>query len=234
MPPEHRVLGAVIAGGASRRFGSDKALALIDGRPMLDHVLAALRPQVGALVICGRNWPGEASLADLRLGSIGPLAGLEAALDHAVRRGFDGVLCVPVDTLPLPVDLLDRLQSEGAAVFEHQYSIGYWPIRFLEPLQSYLSAGRHDLAGWTYRSGARRVAEPYWIGNVNSPADLVDVQAVKLLNRPAKVAAEPYSSIGNSALRSARGPGSFKVAAEAASHLPAEPPPQQLSNEAPE
>ena len=53
-----RVLGAIIAGGQSRRFGSDKALAVIDGRPMIAHVTEALRPQVEMVAICGRDWPG--------------------------------------------------------------------------------------------------------------------------------------------------------------------------------
>ncbi|HEV2007078.1 MAG TPA: nucleotidyltransferase family protein [Candidatus Limnocylindrales bacterium] len=38
-----RVVGLVLAAGASRRFGSDKLAASLDGHPLLDHVLDALR-----------------------------------------------------------------------------------------------------------------------------------------------------------------------------------------------
>ena len=38
-----RVAGLVLAAGRSTRFGSPKALALLDGRPLLEHVLAAAR-----------------------------------------------------------------------------------------------------------------------------------------------------------------------------------------------
>src|SRR3546814_3555756 len=39
-----KTLGAVLAGGRSSRFGSDKALAMLGGRTLLDHAQAALRP----------------------------------------------------------------------------------------------------------------------------------------------------------------------------------------------
>jgi molybdenum cofactor cytidylyltransferase len=37
-----RILAIVLAAGASSRFGAPKLLALLDGRPVLDHVLDAL------------------------------------------------------------------------------------------------------------------------------------------------------------------------------------------------
>ncbi|MBA3896663.1 MAG: NTP transferase domain-containing protein, partial [Sphingomonadaceae bacterium] len=58
------ILGAVLAGGASRRFGSDKALAMRDGRPLIAHVVDALATQVDAVVVCGRDWGGLPSIAD--------------------------------------------------------------------------------------------------------------------------------------------------------------------------
>jgi putative hydroxymethylpyrimidine transport system substrate-binding protein len=51
-----RVLGAVLAGGRSRRFGSDKALARYAGRTLLDHALHALGGQVDAVIGAFRNF----------------------------------------------------------------------------------------------------------------------------------------------------------------------------------
>ena len=46
------VTGVVLAGGMGRRMGGvDKGLVLLDGEPMVAHVLERLAPQVGALVI---------------------------------------------------------------------------------------------------------------------------------------------------------------------------------------
>jgi molybdopterin-guanine dinucleotide biosynthesis protein A len=167
-----KILGAVLAGGQSRRFGSDKALADIDGQPMLDCVVAALTPQVEMVVICGREWPGLVSLADRPSGGAGPLAGLNAALHHAAGVGYAGVLAVPMDVLPLPADLRERLAGQGAAVFTRQHAIGYWPMHLAELLDSYLADGHRRIDGWINLVGARRVEEPFPMRNINRPEDL--------------------------------------------------------------
>ncbi|WP_052195233.1 molybdenum cofactor guanylyltransferase [Deinococcus radiopugnans] len=75
----------ITAGGRSSRFGSDKALALLDGQPLLRHVADSLQACPTRLLIAP---PGRYTLAgwevipDTRPGE-GPLAGLEAALNHA-------------------------------------------------------------------------------------------------------------------------------------------------------
>ena len=40
----------ILAGGTSRRFGSDKALAVLDGKPLLSHVLERLSDQTSGLI----------------------------------------------------------------------------------------------------------------------------------------------------------------------------------------
>jgi molybdenum cofactor guanylyltransferase len=178
MSRDGRVLGAIIAGGASRRFGSDKALAPISGRPILTHVLDALRPQVAEVVVCGRQWPDETTLIDLRPGRIGPLAGLEAALDYATRNDFEAVLSVPVDTLPLPADLLVRLRGDRPAAFDQQYLIGYWPSNCFDDLKSYISSGGRSMREWIREVGARAVVEPQSIRNVNFPRDMDELGTI--------------------------------------------------------
>ena len=44
-----KLLGAILAGGRSSRFGSDKAFALLNGKPLIDHVIAALAAQTDAV-----------------------------------------------------------------------------------------------------------------------------------------------------------------------------------------
>ncbi|KPF80516.1 hypothetical protein IP88_00080 [alpha proteobacterium AAP81b] len=166
-----KLLGAVLAGGASRRFGSDKALALLDGTALIDHVIAALAPQVADLVICGRVHPPWASLADLPAPGLGPLGGLCAALAHAVSAGHDAVLCVPCDAPHLPGDLARRL-GHGPSVALGQRSVGVWPAALAPALRDHLAAaGDLSLRRWIAVSGASE-CDGGAIANINRPGDL--------------------------------------------------------------
>jgi molybdopterin-guanine dinucleotide biosynthesis protein A len=81
-PPPYT--GAVLAGGASRRFGSDKCLHVYRGTTLLQHALAGLAGAERRLVV-GRDAtesPGARWIPDARPG-LGPVGGLHAALAAA-------------------------------------------------------------------------------------------------------------------------------------------------------
>jgi molybdenum cofactor guanylyltransferase len=152
-----RVLGAILAGGRSTRFGSDKALARIDGRCLLDHAAEALRAQTEALIVCGREWPDAASIADRPAAGLGPLGGLNAALHHAQAKAYDAVLCVPVDVYPLPGTLRAMLEGDGPRVLAAQWSIGFWPASLRAALDRQLTEGHLSFRSWIAATGAASV-----------------------------------------------------------------------------
>ncbi|MGI4879557.1 MAG: molybdenum cofactor guanylyltransferase [Janthinobacterium lividum] len=165
------VLGAVLAGGASRRFGSDKALAEWRGLPLIAHVIDRLRPQVGALVVVGRDHPGEVSIPDRPLPGLGPLGGLNAALHHARDAGFDAVLTSGCDLPRLPRDLREELGA-GPAYVAGQPLLGLWPAELAPLLDLHLrSSADRSLRGWIALVGARAV-DLGTVLNVNRPDDL--------------------------------------------------------------
>ncbi|MEO1199370.1 MAG: NTP transferase domain-containing protein, partial [Pseudomonadota bacterium] len=56
------VAGVILAGGLSRRMGGgDKSLKQLAGRPMLDHVIARLRPQLGVMALNANGDPARFS-----------------------------------------------------------------------------------------------------------------------------------------------------------------------------
>lgn len=167
-----RLLGAILVGGRSTRFGSDKAAALLNGKPLIEHVAAGLAPQVDALVGCGREWPGLTSIADRPEPDQGPLGGLCAALQYARENGFDAVLAAGCDVLPVPPDVARHL-SPGPATVEGQPLFGFWPTGLLDALDRHLAAQpERSMRGWIAASGARTVRLDTPLHNLNTPDDL--------------------------------------------------------------
>ena len=118
MTPLPPVLGLVLAGGRSRRFGAEKAVALHGGRPMLDWSLEVLAAGCQTLAVNAPAGSGAADLAASRGLAVfgdaagdpdGPLSGVLAGLVRARDQGAAWLATVPCDMPGLPVDLVARL-----------------------------------------------------------------------------------------------------------------------------
>lgn len=167
-----RVLGVVLAGGAARRFGSDKALAALAGQSLIAHAVAAMERQCADVVVAGRSAAPAPTIADRPRAGMGPLGGLNAALHHAAAHGFDSVLSVPVDTPGLPDDLLGELAPAPAFAAQSPV-IGLWPVAARHALDALLAQPvLHAMRVFADAIGARRVMLSTLRFNINTPADL--------------------------------------------------------------
>jgi molybdenum cofactor guanylyltransferase len=167
-----RRLGAILAGGRSSRFGSDKAEFVVDGMVLLDHVATAMRPHVAQVAVIGRDWPGLVSIADYPATGLGPLGGVCGALRYAAAEGFDGVLLTGCDMLPLPFDAI--LGKDTAMVIEEQPLIGWWPVSFAAPLAEWLgSPGNRSVYKWIDTIGAERISLSVRVHNLNTREDVI-------------------------------------------------------------
>jgi molybdopterin-guanine dinucleotide biosynthesis protein A len=95
------VAAIVLAGGASRRFGRDKLAEPIDGRPLLDHAIDAVRPVASTILVVlapgdDRALPGGTIAVHDRVAHEGPLAGLAAGL-RSLDASDDAVVVVGGD-----------------------------------------------------------------------------------------------------------------------------------------
>ena len=72
----------VLSGGASRRFGSDKSRAELDGRPLLERVIEVVSPLVGELIVVGPWAPAGCRHVLEPERFQGPVAALAFGLAH--------------------------------------------------------------------------------------------------------------------------------------------------------
>jgi molybdopterin-guanine dinucleotide biosynthesis protein A len=169
----------VLAGGRSRRFGSDKAQAEIAGKPLIEHAVEGLRQFAEAVVVCGRVMDGVTSLPDRPAPDMGPLGGLNAALHHAAANGFHGVLSIGCDMPLLPHQAVDELIGDEAAIVHGQHLVGYWPSILAPALDGHLIlAEDRSILAWLGRAKPRVVtlAGPP-LPNINTPGDLAELAA---------------------------------------------------------
>ena len=113
------ITAAILAGGAGSRLGgSDKGLQSLAGKAMVAHVIDAIHPQVGSILLCvNRNRDQYAAFAPTCIDDIsdyrGPLAGIAAA---AAMCATPWLLTLPVDSPQPPADLAQRLLGAAEKV----------------------------------------------------------------------------------------------------------------------
>jgi molybdopterin-guanine dinucleotide biosynthesis protein A len=190
------IVGVLLAGGLARRMGGgDKPLRLLAGRPLLDHVIERLRPQVAALVLNANGDPARFAAYDLPVvgDSIpdfaGPLAGILAGLDWAAAHRPDCPLIASVatDAPFLPADLVARMAQEmtaegadlacAASGGQAHPVIGLWPVWLRDELRrALIDENIRKVDVWTARyrltvvDFATDPVDPFF--NANRPEDL--------------------------------------------------------------
>ncbi len=106
----------ILAGGQSKRFGSDKARVLIDGAPLISRTAEALEPGAKSIKVVAATAGayqdiGLTTIGDLNPG-LGPLGGLDTALaDRVARHGKGWLLLAACDLAQPDVGLAQRLMS---------------------------------------------------------------------------------------------------------------------------
>ncbi len=144
----------ILTGGESRRMGRDKALAELDGRPLLQHVIDSLRPLFGRLVVSVRKprpglclpqirdaWPGR-----------GPMTGIASVMQRVDTDWLFVAGCDMPFIEPGLVRLMaDRRDGHDAVLAEtggHMQPLpGFYARRILPAMRARIAEGRRSLTG---------------------------------------------------------------------------------------
>lgn len=184
----------ILAGGKSSRMGTDKAFVAIDGRTLLDHMLALARSVTSDVRIVGdpQKYSSFASVIPDFYRDCGPLGGIHAAL-RASRAELNLMLAVDVPFLSrqLLLYLIRRARESPAAVTVARVQGRLQPLcavyrrDFADIAETALREGRYKIGALFESSSALVIQEDHLraegfsadaFRNLNTPEDLAGLR----------------------------------------------------------
>lgn len=170
-------------------MGQPKALLPLDGKPMVEHLIAALKRDVPQVFVSGCPEPGlyrhlSVPVVTDTMADCGPLGGVYTSLRYLNQQqaGIQAVLCVPCDGVTLPPQFVRRMV---AALGSHELVYArdserdqqlYCLVRtsLQEDLLKYLNSGGRKVMDW-FESRDYAVADfsanGFCFSNLNTPDD---------------------------------------------------------------
>lgn len=204
----NNITGLILAGGrGSRMGGADKGLQEFQGKPLVQHALSRLAPQVQSVLInANRHLDvyqryGVPVVSDASQDFSGPLSGFLAGLKQCQTPLL---LTVPCDVPRFPHDLTERLLSRQqtdnaeiamASALEEDGKLRTQPVfcllkRSLVPsLENFLSQGGRKIDAWTAQHRTVEVPfdqasdDPLAFANVNTLEELHALEATLTTQR---------------------------------------------------
>ncbi|KNA92945.1 molybdenum cofactor guanylyltransferase [Gordonia sp. w5E2] len=191
---EDQIAGIVLAGGRSRRMGSDKAALDWNGEPMLAGVVRVISQRCEPVFVVapedsaayrllhGTGGPEAVWVTDEQPGA-GPLAGLAVGLAAARDAGRSYAFVSATDMPLIEPGLIDELSravtDTAGVVVAHDAERDH-------PMAAIYRTDAADVIGQLVATGERRmtaaldalatyrvtVSDPLWLTNVNSPEDV--------------------------------------------------------------
>lgn len=181
--------GVVLAGGASRRMGRDKASVVVDGptgaKTMVEHVVAAVSLRCAPVFVIAA--PGQ-PLPDLtatvlrdEIRGVGPLLATGRGLRAAAEAGFERAFVCAVDMPLMTAELIDELAGHtGVDVVlpwdgRDHYLAGVYRTDLAGRIAELTAAGERSMRALVNTVNTQRIVLPETraLANVNTAADLV-------------------------------------------------------------
>ena len=102
---EHNILGVILAGGKSSRFGSNKSLSNLSNIKLIEHVINKINKYFSEILIVSNDSKlilddsNIKIIKDCKEGYLGPLVGVLSAMKYANQnKKYNWIITFPCDT----------------------------------------------------------------------------------------------------------------------------------------
>ena len=189
----NNILGTVLAGGKSQRFGEDKSQVTLANKLLIDYVLSEIIDQFKEILIVSNNSINFQSskkitkIKDYKKG-LGPLCGVLSAMKwiKTNKRDYQWIATFPVDTpffkRQILKDFIKNINFNESDLFfiksnNTRHNIfGLWSIKLLDKLEKDLNDGERKVELWANNVGVKIINmefpnnDPFF--NINTKEDL--------------------------------------------------------------
>lgn len=181
----------VLAGGASRRMGRDKATLPYQGGTLLEHVVSAVKPRCAPVFVIAAPGqpipPVDADVLRDDVRGVGPLVATGRGLRAAAEAGVPWAFVCAVDMPYLDTALIDVLVESSKNLTadvvlpwdgRDHYLAALYRTSLVDRISALVAAGERSMSALVNSVEAQRivVADARSLTNVNSSADLLTLR----------------------------------------------------------
>ena len=194
----NKILGVVLAGGKSKRFGEDKSQVKLHGKILIDYILSEIMDQFNEILVVTNNpirFKDSSKILttkDFEEG-LGPLGGILTAMKWIKdqKKNYEWISTFPSDTpfftnkeLKIFYENIDIKKSKLFFIKnkETRHNIfGLWSLDLLKKLETDLQKGERKVEVWADTVGVETInieyekRDPFF--NINTKEDLEKAKA---------------------------------------------------------
>jgi molybdopterin-guanine dinucleotide biosynthesis protein A len=188
-----KILGVVLAGGKSLRFGEDKSQVKLNNISLIDHILSEVLTEFKELLIVSNNLiefnksENISIISDFK-NNLGPLGGVLTAMKWIKdnKKDYQWISTFPTDTPffknQILKDFHDKINLKNGKLFfiksnNTRHNIfGLWSIDLADKLEKDLENGDRKVEDWANKVGVNIIDmqfeknDPFF--NINTKEDL--------------------------------------------------------------
>tara|TARA_B100001094_G_scaffold252310_1_gene250315 strand:- start:559 stop:1158 length:600 start_codon:yes stop_codon:yes gene_type:complete len=189
----NNILGTVLAGGKSQRFGADKSQVKLGNKLLIDYILSEIIDEFNEVLVVSNNQINFESSEKISLikdfkQDLGPLGGVLTAMKWIKdkNKNYQWISTFPADTPFFKNEILKDFlksinQDDGKLFFiksnNTRHNIfGLWSVDLMDRLEKDLDKGERKVEVWANSIGVKNInmnfenEDPFF--NINTKEDL--------------------------------------------------------------
>ena len=190
---ENNILGVILAGGKSKRFGNDKTIAKLGNKTLLDRTIEKIKNNFHEILIISNNEKLNInkknifSTKDLIEGYLGPLVGVLSAMTWVEenKKNYKWIATFPCDTPFFDENLIDKIKNCSKDFDKKLFFLksggrrhnifGLWSLELKDTLLEDINNGQRKVEEWANKVGSEIIEindkSEYNFLNINTKED---------------------------------------------------------------